>query len=55
MKEKIEQLCDKIKDLLKENGREYIVAITPEETYSHPYFTFPEYFRTINENLIVNY
>lgn len=47
MKEKIEQLCDKIKDLLKKNDREYIVAITPEETYSHPDFTFPEYFTNI--------
>ena len=47
MKEKIEQLCDQIKDLLKENNREYIVAITPEETYSHPGFTFPEYFNNI--------
>ena len=26
MKEKIEQLCDQIKDLLKKNDREYIVA-----------------------------
>ena len=47
MKEKIEQLCDQIKDLLKENNREYIVAITPEETYSYPDFTFPEYFNNI--------
>ena len=45
MKEKIEQLCDQIKDLLKENDREYIIAITPE--YSHPGFTFPEYFNNI--------
>ena len=50
MKEKIEQLCDQIKDLLKENDREYIVAITPEETYSHPDFTFPEYFKNIIDN-----
>ena len=50
MKEKIEQLCDQIKDLLKENDREYIVAITPEETYSHPDFTFPEYFNNILDN-----
>ena len=47
MKEKIEQLCDQIKDLLKKNDREYIVAITPEETYSTPGFTFPEYFNNI--------
>ena len=47
MKEKIEQLCDQIKDLLKKNDREYIVAITPEETYSNPGFTFPEYFNNI--------
>ena len=47
MKEKIEQLCDQIKDLLKKNEREYIVAITPEETYSTPGFTFPEYFNNI--------
>ena len=45
MKEKIEQLCDQIKDLLKKNDREYIIAITPE--YSHPGFTFPEYFNNI--------
>ena len=47
MKEKIEELCDQIKDLLKENNREYIVAITPEETYSTPGFTFPEYFNNV--------
>ena len=47
MKEKIEQLCGQIKDLLKKNDREYIVAITPEETYSNPGFTFPEYFNNI--------
>ena len=47
MKEKIEQLCGQIKDLLKKNDREYIVAITPEETYSNPSFTFPEYFKNI--------
>ena len=50
MKEKIEQLCDQIKDLLKKNDREYIVAITPEETYSTPGFTFPEYFKNIIDN-----
>ena len=50
MKEKIEQLCGQIKDLLKKNDREYIVAITPEETYSHPDFTFPEYFNNILDN-----
>ena len=50
MKEKIDQLCDQIKDLLKKNDREYIVAITPEETYSHPDFTFPEYFKNIIDN-----
>ena len=50
MEEKIEQLCDQIKDLLKKNDREYIVAITPEETYSHPDFTFPEYFNNILDN-----
>ena len=50
MKERIEQLCDQIKDLLKENDREYIVAIAPEETYSHPDFTFPEYFKNIIDN-----
>ena len=50
MKEKIEQLCDQIKDLLKENDKEYIVAITPEETYSYPDFTFPEYFKNIIDN-----
>ena len=50
MKEKIEQLCDQIKDLLKENDREYIVAITPEETYSYPDFTFPEYLKNIIDN-----
>ena len=50
MKEKIEQLCDQIKDLLKKNDREYIVAITPEETYSTLGFTFPEYFNNILDN-----
>ena len=45
MKEKIDQLCGQIKDLLKKNDREYIIAITPE--YSHPGFTFPEYFNNI--------
>ena len=50
MEEKIEQLCDQIKDLLKENDREYIVAITPEETYTYPDFTFPEYFKNIIDN-----
>ena len=50
MEEKIEQLCDQIKDLLKKNDREYIVAIKPEETYSHPDFTFPEYFNDILDN-----
>ena len=50
MEEKVEQLCDQIKDLLKKNDREYIVAITPEETYSTPGFTFPEYFNNILDN-----
>ena len=50
MEEKIEQLCDQIKDLLKKNDREYIVAITPEETYSTPGFTFPEYFNNFLDN-----
>ena len=36
--------------MLKENDREYIVAITPEETYSYPDFTFPEYFKNIIDN-----
>ena len=31
----------------QKNDREYIVAITPEVTYSHPDFTFPEYFNNI--------
>ena len=47
MKEKIEQLCGQIKDLLKKNDKEYIIAITPEATYSTPGFTFPEYFNNI--------
>jgi hypothetical protein len=47
MKEKIEQLCEQIKGLLKQNDREYVVAITPEETYSYPDFTFPECFKNI--------
>ena len=55
MKEKIEQLCDQIKDLLKENDREYIVAITPEQTYSHPDFTFPEYFNNILDNSVYGF
>ena len=50
MEEKIEQLCGQIKDLLKKNDREYIVAITPEETYSTPGFTFPEYFNNFLDN-----
>ena len=55
MKEKIEQLCDQIKDLLKNKDREYIVAITPEETYSHPDFTFPEYFNNILDNSVYGF
>ena len=47
MKEKINQLCGQIKDLLKKNDRKYIIAITPEETYSTPGFTFPEYFNNV--------
>ena len=47
MKEKINQLCDQIKDLLKKNDREYIIAIKPEVTYSTPGFAFPEYFNNI--------
>ena len=47
MKEKINQLCGQIKDLLKKNDREYIIAIKPEETYSTPGFTFPEYFNNV--------
>ena len=47
MKGKINQLCDQIKDLLKKNDREYIIAIKPEETYSTPGFTFPEYFNNV--------
>lgn len=50
MKEKIEKLCDLIKDLLKRNDREYVVAITPEETYSYPDFTFPEYLKNVIDN-----
>ena len=50
MKEKIEQLCGQIKDLLKKNDREYVVAITPEETYSYPDFTFPEYLKNVVDN-----
>ena len=50
MKEKIEHLCDQIKDLLKKNDRQYIVAITPEETYSTPDFTFPGCFKNIIDN-----
>ena len=50
MEEKIEQLCDQIKDLLKKIDREYIVAITPEETQSTPGFTFPDYFNNILDN-----
>ena len=43
MSEKIEQLCDQIKDLLKKNSREYIVVNTLVESYTHPQFTIPEY------------
>ena len=50
MKEKIEHLCDQIKDLLKKNDREYIIAITPEETFSYPDFTFPECLKNIIGN-----
>lgn len=49
MKEKIEQLCEQIKDLLRKNNREYLIAITPEETYSYPDFTFPEYFNSVSQ------
>ena len=31
----------------QKNDKEYIIAITPEETYSTPGFTFPEYFNSI--------
>ena len=50
MKEKIEQLCGQIKDLLKKNDREYVVVQTPEETYSYPDFTFPEYLKNVVDN-----
>ena len=50
MKEKIEQLCEQIKDLLKKNDREYVVVQTPEETYSYPDFTFPEYIKNVLDN-----
>ena len=42
MKEKINQLCDQIKDLLKKNDREYIVANIPMSEYR-----LPEYYKTI--------
>ena len=41
-KEKIVQLCDQIKDLLKNNDREYIVANVPISDYP-----LPEYYKTI--------
>ena len=47
MQEKIEQLCEQIKDLLKKNDREYIIVGIPEESYSFPRFTFPEYMMSV--------
>jgi hypothetical protein len=47
MKDKIEQLCDQIMDLLKKNDKEYIIAIPPLETYSTARFTIPEYFNSV--------
>ena len=55
MKEKIEQLCEQIKDLLKKNDREYVVAIAPEETYTYPDFTFPEYLKNVDGNSECSY
>jgi hypothetical protein len=52
MKEKIEQLCDQIKDLLKKNDREYIIGVTLAEMYSSPSFAFPEYYKDIIDNFI---
>ena len=50
MKEKIEQFCEQIKDLLKKNDREYVVVQTPAKTYSSPDFTFPEYIKNVLDN-----
>lgn len=50
MEEKIKQLCEQIKDLLKKNNKECLIIKTPEETYSTPGFTFPEYYKDIIDN-----
>ena len=47
MKDKIEQLCDQIMDLLKKNDKEYIIAIPPLDPYSTARFTIPEYFNSV--------
>ena len=47
MKEKIDQLCDQIKDLLKRNDREYIVANVPTSTQESGDYCLPEYYKTI--------
>ena len=47
MKEKIEQLCDQIKGLLKINDREYIVANVPMSTEEASDYCLPEYYKTI--------
>ena len=47
MKEKIEQLCDQIRDLLKKNDREYIVANVPMSKEEASDYCLPEYYKTI--------
>ena len=55
MKEKIEQLCDQIKDLLKKNDREYIVANVPMSTEEAGDYCLPEYYKTIIGDLSVDF
>ena len=55
MKEKIEQLCDQIKDLLKKNDREYIVANVPMSTEESGDYCLPEYYKTIIGDLSVDF
>jgi hypothetical protein len=55
VKEKIGQLCDQIKDLLKKNDREYIVANVPMSTEEASDYCLPEYYKTIIGDLGVDF
>ena len=55
MKEKIEQLCDQIRDLLKKKDREYIVANVPMSTEEASDYCLPEYYKTIIGDLGVDF